>query len=50
MPNYHKRKRRKWRILKKTIVVLLGVLEKHLDHEEKEHVRKFIHFLQHLYE
>lgn len=51
MPTYHKRKRRKWHVLKKTIVVLLGILEKHVVHRhEQETIQKFIQFLQNLYE
>jgi hypothetical protein len=50
MPNYHKRKRRKWHVLKKVIIGLLKVLENHLEEEDQEKVQKFVHFLDHLYE
>jgi len=50
MPNYHKRRRKRFHILKKMIVGMLMILDSHLEHHDKEHVKKFIHFLNNLYE
>ncbi len=50
MPHYHKRKRRRFNMLKGLIIGLLKVLDEHVEHGDKEHLHKFTDWLQKLYE
>lgn len=50
MLSHSKKKRRRFHVLKKTIVFLLGMLEERVEHHNKERVREFARFLQDLYE
>jgi hypothetical protein len=51
MLTHSKKKRRRLHALEKAIVFLLERLETHLeDHEHRERIRHFIHFLRGLYE
>jgi hypothetical protein len=50
MPHYHKRKRRRFNMLKSMLITLLGVLGDHVEHSDKEHVTKFTEWLKKLYE
>jgi hypothetical protein len=51
MANYHKRRRKRFHILKKMITGLLMVLQGRLEHHhEKEKVEHFMKFLDGLYE